>query len=54
MNLLAQRTHLLTIDYSDTGPLEVSVTFSSAACNKTSFTDIYGKKTINFSPVLFI
>ena len=27
---------LLTLDYSETGPVEIAVTFSSAVCNKTT------------------
>ena len=32
----SEDSHLLTLDYSETGPVEIAVTFSSAVCNKTS------------------
>ena len=35
--------HLLTLDYSETGPVEIAVTFSSAVCNKTTVTHYLGK-----------
>ena len=35
--------HLLTIDYNETGPLEIAVTFSNNVCSKISVTDFYGK-----------
>ena len=31
-------SHLLTLDYSETGPVEIAVTFSSSVCNKTTIT----------------
>ena len=36
-------SHLLTLDYSETGPVEIAVTFSSAVCNKTTVTHYLGK-----------
>ena len=33
-------SHLLTLDYSETGPLEI---FSSSVCNKSTFTHYEGK-----------
>ena len=36
-------SHLLTLDYSETGPVEISVTFSSSVCNKTTITHYNGK-----------
>ena len=35
--------HLLTIDYNETGPLEIAVTFSNNVSNIISVTDFYGK-----------
>ena len=35
--------HLLTIDYNETGPLEIAVTFSNDVSNIISVTDFYGK-----------
>ena len=32
----SEDSHLLTLDYSETGPVEIAVTFSSAVCNKTT------------------
>jgi hypothetical protein len=34
----SEDSHLLTLDYSETGPVEIAVTFSSAVCNKTTVT----------------
>ena len=34
---------LLTIDYNETGPLEIAVTFSNNVCSNISVTDFYGK-----------
>ena len=36
-------SHLLTLDYSETGPVEIAVTFSSSVCNKTTITHYNGK-----------
>ena len=38
-------SHLLTLDYSETGPVEIAVTFSfsSSVCNKTTITQYNGK-----------
>ena len=35
-------SHLLTLDYSETGPVEIAVTFSSSVCNKTTITHYNG------------
>ena len=32
----SEGSHLLTLDYSETGPVEISVTISSHLCNKTT------------------
>ena len=39
----SEDSHLLTLDYSETGPVEIAVTFSSAVCNKTTVTHYLGK-----------
>ena len=39
----SEDTHPLTLDYSETGPVEIAVTFSSAVCNKTTVTHYLGK-----------
>ena len=39
-------SHLLTLDYSETGPVEIAVTFSSSVCNKTTITHYNGKISI--------
>ena len=39
----SEDSHLLTLDYSETGPVEIIVTFSSAVCNKTTVTHYLGK-----------
>ena len=36
-------SHLLTLDYSETGPVEIAVTFSSSVCNKTTITHYNGE-----------
>ena len=36
-------SHLLTLDYSETGPVEIAVTFSSSVCNRTTITHYNGK-----------
>ena len=38
-------SHLLTLDYSETGPVEIAVTFSSTVCNKTTTITHYLGKT---------
>ena len=38
----SEDSHLLTLDYSETGPVEISVTFSSHLCNKTTVTHYLG------------
>ena len=42
----SEESHLLTIDYSETGPLEISVTFSRDDCNKTTIAHTSGKWSI--------
>ena len=44
----SEDSHLLTFDYSETGPVEIAVTFSSAVCNKTTVTH-YLSKTVFLS-----
>ena len=39
----SEDSHLLTLDYSETGPVEISVTFSSHLCNKTTVITYLGK-----------
>ena len=39
----SENSHLLTLDYSETGPVEIAVTFSGAVCNKTTVTHYLGK-----------
>ena len=39
----SEDSHLLTLDYSETGLVEIAVTFSSAVCNKTTVTHYLGK-----------
>ena len=39
----SEDSHLLTLDYSETGPVEIAVTFSSAVCNKTTVTHYLSK-----------
>ena len=34
-NASSEESHLLMIDYLETGPLKIAVTYSSPACNKT-------------------
>jgi hypothetical protein len=34
----SEDSHLLTLDYSETGPLEITVTFSSHVCSKSTVT----------------
>ena len=36
-------SHLLTLDYSETGPVEIAFTFSSSVCNKTTITHYNGE-----------
>ena len=53
----SEDSHLLTLDYSETGPMEIAVTFSSAACNKTTVTHYLGKTyyvtSVNNDPTLY-
>ena len=42
----SENSHLLTLDYSVTGPMEIAVTFSSAVCNKTSSVNYTLSKTM--------
>ena len=44
----SEDSHLLTLDYSETGPVEIAVIFSSAVCNKTTVTH-YLSKTVFLS-----
>ena len=39
----SEESYLLTLDYFETGPVEIAVTFSSAVCNKTTVTHYLGK-----------
>ena len=39
----SEDSHLLTLDYSEIGPVELSVTFSSHLCNKTTVITYLGK-----------
>ena len=39
----SEDSHLLALDYSETGQVEIAVTFSSAVCNKTTVTHYLGK-----------
>ena len=39
----SEDSHLLTLDYSENGPVEIAVTFSSAVCNKTTVIHYLGK-----------
>ena len=39
----SEGSHLLTLDYSETGPVEISVTFSGHLCNKTTVITYLGK-----------
>ena len=39
-------SHLLTLDYSEIGPVEIAVTFSSSVCNKTTITHYNGEISI--------
>ena len=39
----SEDSHLLTLDYSEIGPVEISVTFSSHFCNKTTVNTYLGK-----------
>ena len=43
-------SHLLTLDYSETGPVEIAVTFSSSVCNKTTITHYNGKIYLSNTP----
>ena len=43
--VISEDSHLLTLDYSETGPVEISVTFSSHLCNKTTVIT-YLRKTV--------
>ena len=38
--------HLLSLNYSVTGLLEIAVKFSSGVCNKTSVTQYHGKTVV--------
>ena len=39
--------YLLTIDYNDTGPLEIAVTFSNDVCNKTTAIQYNSKSLVD-------
>ena len=39
--------YLLTIDYNETGPLEIAVTFSSNVCNKTTVIQYNSKSLVD-------
>ena len=47
-------SHLLTLDYSETGPVEIAVTFSSSVCNKTTITHYNGKMYLSNTPTTII
>ena len=42
-HVTTEDSYLLTLYYSETGPVEIAVTFSSAVCNKTTVTHYLGK-----------
>ena len=46
-------SHLLTLDYSETGPVEIAVTFSSSVCNKTTITHYNGEIYLNNNPTIY-
>ncbi|CAI8044963.1 hypothetical protein GBAR_LOCUS24887, partial [Geodia barretti] len=45
----SEDSHLLTLDYSETGPVEIAVTFSSAVCNKTTTITLNRKRCLTAS-----
>ena len=46
--------YLLTIDYSETGPLEIAVTFSSNVCSKTTVIQYNSKSLVDIVVILSI
>ena len=46
----SEESHLLILNYSVTGLLEISVTFSSHVCSKTIVTQYHGKTVISCVP----
>ncbi|CAI8047792.1 hypothetical protein GBAR_LOCUS26447 [Geodia barretti] len=45
----SEDSHLLTLDYSETGPVEIAVTLSSAVCNKTTTITLDRKRCLTAS-----
>ena len=46
--------YLLTIDYNETGPLEIAVTFSSNDCNKTTVNQYNSKSLVDIVAIKYI
>ena len=46
--------YLLTIDYNETGPLEITVTFSSNDCNKTTVIQYNSKSLLDIVAIKYV
>ena len=46
--------YLLTIDYNETGPLEIAVTFSSNVCNKTTVIQYNSKSLVDIVIIKYV
>ena len=46
--------YLLTIDYNETGPLEIAVTFSSNVCSKTTVIQYNSKSLLDIVTIKYV
>ena len=46
--------YLLTIDYNDTGPLEIAVTFSNNVCGKTTAIQYNSKSLVDIVTIKYV
>ena len=50
-NASSEQSHLLTIDYSERGPLEIRVTFSSDVCSKATVIQYNSKSLLDITVI---